>query len=97
MGSKADAQGHTYIQPLEVDRPEWTLTAPRSQNPSPMPKLTPYDLEVIERACRSVAAIMERDTHKIDNPTVRGPVERMAHHAAALAERFAKARKVRSA
>jgi hypothetical protein len=61
-----------------------------------MPKLTPYDLEVIERACRSFAAIMERDIQKIDNPTVRGPVERMGRHAAELAERFAKARKVAS-
>ena len=64
------------------------------QNPPPMPKLTPYDLEVIERACRSFAAIMERDIQKIDNPTVRGPVERMARHAAQLAERFARARKL---
>jgi hypothetical protein len=47
--------------------------------------------------CQSFAAIMERDIQKIDNPTVRRPVERMARHAAELPERFAKARKVRSA
>jgi hypothetical protein len=60
-----------------------------------MPKLTPEDLAVIERACRSFAALMERDAKNLDNPTVRGPVERMAQHAAQLAERFAKARKLK--
>jgi hypothetical protein len=60
-----------------------------------VPKLTPYYLEVIERACRAFAVRQEEDARKLDNPTVRGPVKRMARHAAELAERFAKGRKAR--
>lgn len=62
---------------------------------APMPKLTPEDLEVIERACRAFAYRQEEDAKKIGNPTIRGPVERVARHAAELAERFARARKAR--
>jgi hypothetical protein len=38
----------------------------------------------------------EEDAKKLENPTVRGPVERVAKHAAVLAERFEAARKRQS-
>lgn len=55
--------------------------------------LTDLDLEIAARACRALAFRQEEDAKKLENPTVRGPVERVAKHAAVLAERFEAARK----
>lgn len=55
-------------------------------------ELSDLDLEIAARACRALAYRQTEDAKKIENPTVRGPIERTARHAAVLAERFEVAR-----
>ena len=61
------------------------------------PKLTDYELETAARACRALAHREGEDAAKISDPTLRGPVQQRAQCAAALAERFQRARKSRPA
>jgi hypothetical protein len=48
---------------------------------------------VAARACRALASQEEQAATRIDNPGMRGPIENTAKRAAALAERFEKARR----
>ena len=61
-----------------------------------MPKLTDYELETAARACRALARQEQAAAQKIDDPGMRSAVQRRADVAAALTERFEKARKVRT-
>lgn len=60
------------------------------------PKLTDYELETAARACRALAYRETEDAKKLENPGMRGAVEQRARTAAALAERFERARKLRT-
>jgi hypothetical protein len=55
--------------------------------------LTDLELETAARACRSLAYRESEAAKRMDNPTLRGPVENTAKRAAALAEKFEAARK----
>jgi hypothetical protein len=57
------------------------------------PKLTDYELETAARACRALAHREGEDSAKISDPALRGPVQERGKCAAALAERFERARK----
>ena len=61
-----------------------------------MPKLTDYELETVARACRALAHVEREGAGKISDLALRGPVQQRAQCAAALAERFERARKNRS-
>ena len=55
--------------------------------------LTDLELETAARACRSLAYQECEAAKRLANPTVRGPIEGTAKRAAALAEKFERARK----
>jgi hypothetical protein len=57
------------------------------------PHLNDYELETIARACRALAHVERESAEKISDPALRGPVQQRARCAAALAERFERARK----
>ena len=61
------------------------------------PQLTDYELETAARACRALAHVERESAEKISDPALRAPVQQRAECAAALAERFERARKQRSA
>jgi hypothetical protein len=61
-----------------------------------MPQLTDYELETVARACRALAHREGEDASKISDPALRVPVRQRAECAAALAERFERARAKRS-
>jgi hypothetical protein len=58
------------------------------------PSLTDYELETAARACRALAHVERESADKISDPGLRAPVQQRAHCAAALAERFERARKL---
>ena len=60
----------------------------------PMPRLTDYELETAARACRAFAHKVQQGAQQISDPALRGPVAKRAECAAALAERFEKARQM---
>ena len=53
------------------------------------------DLETAARACRALAHVERESAEKISDPALRAPVQQRAQCAAALAERFERARKKR--
>jgi hypothetical protein len=55
--------------------------------------LTDLELETAARACRSLAYQEGEAAKRLENPTVRAPIEGTAKRAAALAEKFERARK----
>jgi hypothetical protein len=55
--------------------------------------LTDLELETAARACRSLAYQEGEAAKRLENPTVRAPIEGTAKRAAALAEKFEAARK----
>jgi hypothetical protein len=55
--------------------------------------LTDLELETAARACRSLAYQESEAAKRLENPTVRAPVENTAQRAAALAVKFERARK----
>ena len=59
----------------------------------PTVDLTDLELETAARACRALAYQEEQAAKRMENPGMRGPVENTAKRAAALAEKFEKARK----
>jgi hypothetical protein len=60
------------------------------------PQLGDYELETAARACRALAHVERDSAEKISDPALRAPVKKRADRAAALAERFEKARKIRT-
>jgi hypothetical protein len=54
--------------------------------------LTDLELETAARACRALAYQKEQAAKRMENPTTRGPIENTAKRAAALAEKFERAR-----
>jgi len=56
------------------------------------PRLTDYELETAARACRALARVERESAEKINDPALRAPVQQRAQCAAALAERFERAR-----
>jgi hypothetical protein len=54
--------------------------------------LTDLELETAARACRSLAYQEGEAAKRLENPTVRAPIEGTAKRAAALAEKFERAR-----
>jgi len=58
-----------------------------------MPALTDYELETAARACRALAYREQKSAKTISDPSLRQPVQERARCAAALAERFEKARR----
>jgi hypothetical protein len=63
----------------------------------PLLDLTDLELETAARACRAMAYREEQAAKKMENPTTRGPIGNTTKRAAALAEKFERARKQRSA
>jgi hypothetical protein len=59
------------------------------------PQLTDYELQTVARACRALAHTEQESAKKISDPALRAPVQQRAQCAAALAERFERARKKR--
>jgi hypothetical protein len=57
--------------------------------------LSTDDLALTARACRAMAYQEGERAKKMENPTVRGPIEHLAARYAALAERFERARKLK--
>jgi hypothetical protein len=55
--------------------------------------LTDAELATAATACRAMAYQEGERAKKIENPTVRGPLERNARRYAALADKFEAARK----
>jgi hypothetical protein len=55
--------------------------------------LTDLELETAARACRALAYQKEQAAKRIENPSLRGPIEDTAKHAATLAKKFEDARK----
>jgi len=58
----------------------------------PLLDLTDLELETAARACRSLAYREGEAAKRLENPTVRAPIEGTAKRAAALAEKFEVAR-----
>jgi hypothetical protein len=56
---------------------------------------TDYELETIARACRALAHHERKSAETISDPSLRAPVQERARCAAALAEKFERARKKR--
>jgi hypothetical protein len=54
----------------------------------PLLDLTDLELETAARACRSLAYLEGEAAKRLENPTVRAPIEGTAKRAAALAEKF---------
>jgi hypothetical protein len=59
-------------------------------------ELSPADLETAARACRATAYQESEHARKMENPSMRGPVEAMAPRYAELAAKSEVARKARS-
>jgi hypothetical protein len=59
--------------------------------------LTDFELETAARACRALAYQEEQAAKRMENPGMRGPIENTAKRAAALAEKFEAARRLREA
>lgn len=59
----------------------------------PLLDLSDLELETAARACRAMAYQESERAKKMENPGMRGPIENTAKRAAALAERFERARK----
>jgi hypothetical protein len=59
------------------------------------PKLDDYELETVARACRALAHVERESAEKISDPALGAPVQRRAQCAAALADRFERAREKR--
>jgi hypothetical protein len=59
----------------------------------PLLDLTDLELETAARACRALAYQESEAVKRLENPTVRAPIEGTAKRAAALAEKFESARK----
>jgi hypothetical protein len=55
--------------------------------------LTDLELETAARACRALAYQEGEAAKRVENPGMRAPIEGAARRAAALAERFERARK----
>ncbi len=55
--------------------------------------LTDLELETAARACRTLAYQEGEAAELVENPGMRGPIEKTAKRAAALAEKFEAARK----
>jgi hypothetical protein len=55
--------------------------------------LTDLELETAARACRALTYQEEQAAKRMENPSMRGPIENTAKRAAALAEKFEAARK----
>jgi hypothetical protein len=68
----------------------------RDDRPMPL-DLTDAELATAATACRGMAYQESERAKKMENPTMRGPIESTAKRAAALAEKFEQARKKRSA
>jgi hypothetical protein len=58
--------------------------------------LTDLELESAARACRALAYQEEQAAKRMENPGMRGPIENTARRAAALAEKFERARGMRN-
>jgi hypothetical protein len=69
--------------------------APRPESVGMPPQLTDYELETAARACRALAHSEQESAKRISDPALRAPVNQRAQCAAALAERFERARKKR--
>jgi hypothetical protein len=85
------------IQSLALAGTEWTR-APGGATTRAVPSfdLTDLELETAARACRALAYQEGEAAKRLENPTVRAPIEGTARRAAALAEKFERARKGRS-
>jgi hypothetical protein len=70
----------------------WTASLAVPTIPGMPPKLTEYELETCARACRALAFTEAANAEKMDNPALQATVAKRAECAAALAERFEKAR-----
>jgi hypothetical protein len=57
--------------------------------------LSPEELAAAAQACRALAYQEGKRAKKLENPTLRGPLESNAKRFASLAERFEAARKQR--
>jgi hypothetical protein len=55
--------------------------------------LTDVELETAARACRALAYQEEQAAKRLENPGMRSPIENTAKGAAALAEKFERARR----
>jgi hypothetical protein len=69
----------------------------RDDSRMPPLDLSDLELETAARACRAMAYQEGEAAKKMENPTMRGPIESTAKRAAALAEKFERARKRPSA
>jgi hypothetical protein len=58
-------------------------------------ELTDLELETAARACRAFAYQESEAAKRIENPGMRPPIENTAKRAAALAEKFERARTTR--
>lgn len=74
----------------------WTRCSIWRQHYAMPPKLADYELETVARAARALAHTERRSAEQIRDPALRAPVAKRAKCAAALAERFERARKTRS-
>jgi hypothetical protein len=70
-----------------------TRDRPRQHASMPALDLTDLELGTGARACRSLAYQEGEAAKRLENPTVRAPIEGTAKRAAALAEKFERARK----
>jgi hypothetical protein len=70
----------------------WTHRSSRRQHIAMPLDLTDLELETAARACRALAYQEEQAAKRMENPGMRGPVENTARRAAALAEKFERAR-----
>jgi hypothetical protein len=71
------------------------IAAPAAESAGMPSQLTDYELETAARACRALAHVERESAEKISDPALRTPVQQRAQCAAALAERFERARKLR--
>lgn len=71
---------------------EWTHRS-ISGTIAPMPKLTDLELETVAFALRAYAVQQRKSAERVDNPQLSASTLKSAERAAALAERFEKARK----
>jgi hypothetical protein len=56
-------------------------------------ELSPAELEIAARACRAMAYQESERAEKMENPSVRGPIENTARRCAELAAKFEAARR----
>ena len=81
------------IQQGEVDGTAWTLLAKRRENRRMPVDLSDTELATAAQACRALAHQEHERAQKLENPTVRGPIEAAAARYAQLAHKFEAARK----